>query len=31
MFFFILFLLVMVFRPTGLLGRKGEATLGMNA
>ncbi|HEY8440155.1 MAG TPA: branched-chain amino acid ABC transporter permease [Xanthobacteraceae bacterium] len=30
MFFFILFLLVMVFRPTGLLGRKGEATLGMN-
>ena len=31
MFFFILFLLVMVFRPAGLLGRKGEATLGMNA
>ena len=29
MFFFILFLLVMVFRPAGLLGRKGEATLGM--
>jgi branched-chain amino acid transport system permease protein len=30
MFFFILFLLVMAFRPTGLLGRRGEATLGMN-
>jgi len=30
MFFFILFLLVMVFRPAGLLGRKGEATIGMN-
>jgi len=30
MFFFILFLLVMAFRPAGLLGRKGEATLGMN-
>ena len=30
MFFFILFLLVMIFRPAGLLGRKGEATLGMN-
>jgi branched-chain amino acid transport system permease protein len=29
MFFFILFLLVMVFRPAGLMGRKGEATLGM--
>ncbi len=29
MFFFILFLLVMVFRPAGLLGRRGEATLGM--
>ena len=29
MFFFILFLLVMVFRPAGLLGRKGEATIGM--
>ena len=28
MFFFILFLLVMIFRPAGLLGRKGEATLG---
>ena len=30
MFFFILFLLVMVFRPAGLLGRRGEATIGMN-
>jgi branched-chain amino acid transport system permease protein len=30
MFFFILFLLVMTFRPAGLLGRKGEATLGMS-
>lgn len=30
MFFFILFLLVMIFRPDGLLGRKGEATIGMN-
>jgi branched-chain amino acid transport system permease protein len=30
MFFFILFLLVMVFRPAGLLGRKGEAMIGMN-
>ena len=30
MFFFILFLLVMVFRPAGLLGRKGEATIGIN-
>jgi branched-chain amino acid transport system permease protein len=30
MFFFVLFLLVMVFRPTGLLGRKGEATIGMS-
>jgi len=29
MFFFILFLLVMVLRPAGLMGRKGEATLGM--
>ncbi len=29
MFFFILFLLVMVFRPAGLMGRRGEATLGM--
>jgi branched-chain amino acid transport system permease protein len=31
MFFFILFLLVMVFRPAGLLGRKGEASVGINA
>ena len=31
MFFFILFLLVMIFRPAGLLGRKGEANIGMNA
>jgi branched-chain amino acid transport system permease protein len=30
MFFFILFLLVMVFRPAGLLGRKGEASIGIN-
>jgi branched-chain amino acid transport system permease protein len=30
MFFFILFLLVMVFRPAGLFGRKGEATIGIN-
>jgi branched-chain amino acid transport system permease protein len=30
MFFFILFLLVMVFRPAGLLGRRGEAMIGMN-
>src|SRR3954453_615399 len=30
MFFFILFLLVMIFRPAGLLGRKGEAPLGIN-
>jgi branched-chain amino acid transport system permease protein len=29
MFFFILFLLVMIFRPAGLVGRKGEATIGM--
>src|SRR6476646_6265724 len=30
MFFSMLFLLVMIFRPAGLLGRKGEATLGIN-
>jgi branched-chain amino acid transport system permease protein len=30
MFFFLLFLLVMIVRPAGLLGRKGEATLGMS-
>jgi branched-chain amino acid transport system permease protein len=29
MFFFILFLLVMILRPAGLLGRKGEANIGM--
>ena len=30
MFFFILFLLVMIFRPTGLLGQKGTANIGIN-
>ena len=30
MFFFILFLLVMIFRPNGLLGQKGTANLGIN-
>ena len=30
LFFFVLFLLVMIFRPNGLLGQKGAATLGMN-
>jgi branched-chain amino acid transport system permease protein len=30
MFFFILFLLVMIFRPSGLLGQKGTASLGIN-
>jgi len=30
MFFFILFLLVMIFLPAGLLGRKGEAMVGIN-
>ena len=30
MFFFILFLLVMIFRPNGLLGQKGAAMLGVN-
>ena len=30
MFFFILFLLVMILRPNGLLGQKGAATIGMN-
>jgi branched-chain amino acid transport system permease protein len=30
MFFFIVFLLVMIFRPDGLLGQKGAATVGMN-
>jgi branched-subunit amino acid ABC-type transport system permease component len=30
MFFFMLFLLVMILRPAGLLGRKGEASIGIN-
>jgi branched-chain amino acid transport system permease protein len=30
LFFFLLFLLVMIFRPNGLLGQKGAAMLGMN-
>lgn len=30
MFYFLLFLLVMIFRPSGLLGQEGAATLGMN-
>lgn len=30
LFFFVLFLLVMIFRPNGLLGQKGAATVGMN-
>ena len=30
LFFFILFLLVMIFRPSGLLGQKGTASLGIN-
>ncbi|HWP25252.1 MAG TPA: branched-chain amino acid ABC transporter permease [Xanthobacteraceae bacterium] len=30
MFFFIVFLLVMIFRPAGFLGRKGEAMVGIN-
>jgi len=30
MFFFILFLLVMILRPAGLLGRRGEAMVGIN-
>jgi len=30
MFFFVLFLLVMIFRPSGLLGQKETASLGMN-
>src|ERR1700749_5274329 len=30
LFFFVLFLLVMIFRPNGFLGPKGAATLGMN-
>jgi branched-chain amino acid transport system permease protein len=30
LFFFALFLIVMIFRPNGLLGQKGAATIGMN-
>jgi branched-chain amino acid transport system permease protein len=30
MFFFILFLLVMILRPNGILGQKGAATIGIN-
>jgi branched-chain amino acid transport system permease protein len=30
LFFFLLFLLVMIFRPNGLLGQQGAATVGMN-
>jgi branched-chain amino acid transport system permease protein len=30
LFFFVLFLLVMVFRPNGLLGQRGAATIGIN-
>ena len=30
LFFFVLFLLVMIFRPNGFLGQKGAATIGMN-
>ena len=30
MFYFLLFLLVMIVRPSGLLGQRGAATLGMN-
>jgi branched-chain amino acid transport system permease protein len=30
LFFFILFLLVMILRPAGLLGRRGEAMVGIN-
>lgn len=30
LFFFVLFLLVMVLRPNGLLGQRGAATIGMN-
>jgi len=30
MFFFVLFLLVMIFRPNGLLGQQGAAMIGMN-
>ena len=30
LFYFVLFLLVMIFRPNGLLGQKGAATIGIN-
>ncbi len=30
LFFFLLFLIIMIFRPNGLLGQQGAATLGMN-
>ena len=30
MFFFVLFLIVMIFRPNGLFGQKGAANIGMN-
>src|SRR4051812_29880156 len=30
LFFFVVFLLVMIFRPNGFLGQKGAATVGMN-
>src|SRR3954467_992759 len=30
LFFFVLFLVVMIFRPNGLLGQQGAATVGMN-
>ena len=30
MFYFILFLLVMIFRPNGFLGQKGAANIGIN-
>jgi branched-chain amino acid transport system permease protein len=30
LFFFVLFLVVMIFRPNGLLGQQGAATIGMN-
>ena len=30
MFFFVLFLLVLIFRPNGILGQQGAATIGMN-
>jgi branched-chain amino acid transport system permease protein len=30
MFYFLLFLLVMLFRPNGLLGQRGAALVGIN-